>query len=122
MELRSLIRDEMPFENGAHGQRLLPWDSLNAPFEGAYVIVPAGGATGVHSHHEYKMFIAIRGEAVMETDGVRRPFVAGDVEHHVPHVDHRVINNESAEEFHFYAIWWDTDMSQAFLKRHEGQG
>ena len=122
MELRSLIRDEMPFENGAHGQRLLPWDSLNAPFEGAYVIVPAGGATGVHSHHEYEMFIAIRGEAVMETDGVRRPFVAGDVEHHVPHVDHRVINNESAEEFHFYAIWWDTDMSQAFLKRHEGQG
>jgi quercetin dioxygenase-like cupin family protein len=117
MDLKPLERDAMPFENGAYGQRLLPWDAVNAPFEGAWVVVKAGGATGAHEHHEYEIFIAMRGEAEIETGGERRPFRSGDVEHHAPHVPHRVIN-DSAEDFEFYAIWWDKDMSTTFLTNH----
>lgn len=67
MEIRPLEREKMVFENGAYGQRLLPWAALNAPFEGAWVTVPAHGATGAHSHHEYEIFIAVSGEAVVES-------------------------------------------------------
>lgn len=117
MDIQPLDRDAMPFENGAYGQRLVPWAPLNAPFEGAWVVVPAGGATGAHEHHEYEIFIALRGTAEIETGGERRPFTAGDVEHHAPGVLHRVIN-DSDTDFEFYAIWWDTDMSHAFLSKH----
>jgi len=89
MDIVSLVRDTMPFENGAYGQRLVPWAPLNAPFEGAWVVVPAHGATGVHDHHEYEIFIAMKGEAEVETGGERRPFKAGDIEVHQPGVPHR---------------------------------
>jgi mannose-6-phosphate isomerase-like protein (cupin superfamily) len=118
MDIVPLTRDTMPFENGAFGQRLVPWAPLNAPFEGAWVVVPAHGATGAHDHHEYEIFIAMRGEAEVETGGERRPFRVGDIECHQPFVPHRIIN-DGDEDFEFYAIWWDTDMSEAFLKQHE---
>jgi mannose-6-phosphate isomerase-like protein (cupin superfamily) len=114
MEIRPLVREEMLLENGAFGQRLLPWETVNAPFEGAWVTVPAGGATGAHEHHEYELFIAISGTAEVEVDGDRRPFTAGDVEFHAPHKLHRVIN-ASDTDFEFYAIWWDTNMSEKFV-------
>jgi quercetin dioxygenase-like cupin family protein len=120
MEIRPLVREEMPFENGAFGQRLLPWEAVNAPFEGAWVTVPAHGATGAHEHHEYEVFIAISGDAEVEVDGERRPFKAGDIEFHAPHKLHRVIN-ASDTDFEFYAIWWDTDMSDKFVARHTEQ-
>jgi quercetin dioxygenase-like cupin family protein len=118
MDIVSLVRATMPFENGAYGQRLVPWAPLNAPFEGAWVVVPARGATGAHDHHEYEIFIAMKGAAEVETGGERRPFRAGDIECHQPNVSHRVINDSDAD-FEFYAIWWDTDMAEAFLKQHE---
>jgi mannose-6-phosphate isomerase-like protein (cupin superfamily) len=118
MDLRPLDRNAMPFENGAYGQRLMPWDTVNAPFEGAWVVVPAGGATGAHEHHEAEIFIAMRGVAELETGGERRVFRAGDVEHHAPGVLHRIIN-DGAEDFELYAIWWDRDMSVKFLDRHD---
>jgi mannose-6-phosphate isomerase-like protein (cupin superfamily) len=118
MEIRPLVRAELPLENNAYGQRLVPWPALNAPFEGAWVIVPAGNATGAHSHHEYEIFIAISGEAEIETNGERKPFRPGDIEYHAPGLNHRVINDGDAD-FQFYAVWWDDDMSERFVKRHE---
>jgi mannose-6-phosphate isomerase-like protein (cupin superfamily) len=117
MDIRPLDRDSMPFENGAFGQRLVPWDVMNAPFEGAYVVVPARGATGAHEHHEAEIFIGVRGEAEIESGGERHAFRAGDIEHHAPGVLHRVIN-DGDEDFEFYAIWWDTEMSHKFLANH----
>jgi len=117
MHIRSLMRDEMVLENGAYGERLVPWPVLNAPFEGAWVVVKPGAATGAHSHHEYEMFIAMKGKAVLEVDGEQRPFVTGDIVHLTPGTVHRAIN-DSDEEFEFYAIWWDTDMSERFVEQH----
>jgi quercetin dioxygenase-like cupin family protein len=120
MEIRPLLREELVRENGADGKRLLPWPALNAPFEGAWVELDAGGATGAHSHHEYEIFIAMTGEAEVEAAGERKAFRAGDVVHFPPHTVHRVIN-ESADGFKFYAVWWDPDMSERFTARHEAK-
>ncbi|MDT4987234.1 MAG: hypothetical protein QOI74_1328 [Micromonosporaceae bacterium] len=117
MELRPLVRNNMVRENGADGQRLLPWPALNAPFEGAWVVVPAGGGTGVHSHHEYEIFIAVGGEAVVEANGERRALQVGDIVHLPPGTEHRVIN-DAAADFEMYAIWWDPEMSARFIARH----
>ena len=38
----------------------------------------------------------------------------------IPHTDHRVIN-EGPDEFQFYCVWWDTDMSERFVARHAGK-
>lgn len=120
MEIRPLEREKMVFENGAYGQRLLPWAALNAPFEGAWVTVPAHGATGAHSHHEYEIFIAVSGEAVVESGGERHAFRPGDIEFHKPGTEHRILN-DGAEDFEMYAIWWDSDMTVKFAARHEAE-
>jgi mannose-6-phosphate isomerase-like protein (cupin superfamily) len=117
MEIKPLLRDKMNHENGADAQRLVPWPALNAPFEGSWCVVRPGGATGMHSHHEYEIFVAVSGEAVLDSQNERRPFRAGDIVHFPPGVAHRVVN-ESANDFEVYCIWWDTDMSQRFVERH----
>jgi quercetin dioxygenase-like cupin family protein len=119
MEIRQLARDKMVRENGADGQRLVPWPALNAPFEGAWVVLEPGGATGAHSHHEYEIFIAVTGEAVLESGGERRAFRAGDIVHFPPGTEHRAINDGDAP-FEWYSVWWDPEMSTRFLDRHDG--
>lgn len=51
-------------------------------------------------------------------DGAEREFAAGDIVHLPPGCDHKVVNG-SAEDFEYYGIWWDTDMSESFLTRHQ---
>ena len=120
MQMKTLVRERMIRENGADGDRLMPWAALNAPFEGCWVIVEPGGGTGSHAHHEYEIFIAMAGEAELESAGERIAFRAGDIVHFPPHTAHRVIN-PGGEEFQFYAVWWDAEMSERFRQRHSGR-
>jgi len=118
LELRSLDRAHLNFENNLHAQRLLPWATLNAPFEGSWCVIAPGTASTKHSHHEYEIFIAVKGEAVLETEGKRTPFKTGDVVKFQPHEWHSVVN-ESGSDFEMYCVWWDADMTQRFTARHE---
>ncbi|GGS42884.1 MULTISPECIES: cupin domain-containing protein [Actinokineospora] len=117
MEIRPLLREQMNRENGADAQRLVPWPALNAPFEGAWCVVHPGDATGMHAHHEYEIFIALSGEAELDSEGERRPFRAGDIVHFPPNTAHRVVN-DGAEPFQMYCVWWDAEMSERFVERH----
>jgi mannose-6-phosphate isomerase-like protein (cupin superfamily) len=119
MEIHSLERGGMPVEYGVRVQRLFPWAALNAPFEGAWVVVEPGKATDPHAHHEYEIFIAVSGEGALESEGARSPFMPGDVAHFPPGVRHQVIN-AGVGDFQFYSVWWDTDMSASFRTRHSG--
>lgn len=121
MEIRPLLREELVRENGADGKRLMPWPALNAPFEGAWVVLEAGGETGAHSHHEYEIFIVMTGEAEVEADGELHKLKTGCIAHFPPGTVHRVINTSADEDFSWYAIWWDPEMSAQFTKRHEAQ-
>jgi mannose-6-phosphate isomerase-like protein (cupin superfamily) len=120
MEIRPLLREELVRENGADGKRLLPWPLLNAPFEGAWVVLEEGGETGAHSHHDYEIFICMTGEAEVETNGERHRLLPGHIAHFPPHTEHRVIN-VGAGDFQWYAIWWDPEMSAKFTERHEAR-
>jgi mannose-6-phosphate isomerase-like protein (cupin superfamily) len=116
VEIRKLDRDRLGPDNN-HSQRLVPWQALNAPFEGAWCVVRPGTATTKHAHHEYEIFIAMTGEAELESGDERVPFVPGDIVHFPPHTDHQVINNTDTE-FQFYAVWWDPEMGERFATRH----
>jgi mannose-6-phosphate isomerase-like protein (cupin superfamily) len=118
MDIRKLDRGTMKSEYGALTQRLLPWDALNAPFEGAWCVIEPGGATTPHSHHEYEIFIAAAGTAIIDSDGERSPFVAGDLAYFQPGQNHQIIN-ESDTDFQMYSVWWDPEMADRFKHRHE---
>lgn len=118
-EIKPLVREKLNHENGADAQRLVPWPLLNAPFEGSWCVIPPGGHTGRHGHHEYEVMIAMTGSAEVECDGVRRAFDAGSIVHFPPNNDHSIVNVGEGD-FQMYCIWWDTDMSHVFLDRHSG--
>ena len=121
MEIRRLDRDRLGPDNN-HSQRLVPWQALNAPFEGAWCVIKPGASSVRHAHHEYEIFIAVSGTAALESDGERTTFRAGDVVHFPPFTDHQVINESADEEFEMYTVWWDSAMTEAFSARHEGEG
>jgi mannose-6-phosphate isomerase-like protein (cupin superfamily) len=117
VELHKLNRSALGPDNN-WSQRLVPWNALNAPFEGAWCVVKPGEATTKHAHHEYEIFIAMTGRATLESKGERIPFVPGDIVHFPPHADHQVIN-AGDEDFQYYGVWWDREMSDRFVDRHE---
>jgi mannose-6-phosphate isomerase-like protein (cupin superfamily) len=120
VEIRNLDRANLTKAYGVDSQRLLPWPALNAPFEGVWCVLRSGDESTPHSHHEYEIFIAIAGSAVLDVDGERHDFVAGDIVHLPPGCTHKIVNDRPAD-FEFYGIWWDADMSTKFLTRHEEQ-
>jgi mannose-6-phosphate isomerase-like protein (cupin superfamily) len=121
MEIRTLDRAQLRHENGLDAQRLLPWPVLNAPFEGSWCVIRPGTASTAHAHHEYEVFIAVRGEAVLEAAGERARFVAGDIVYFPPGVEHQVIN-EGTEDFEMCSVWWDAEMTERFAARHRNGG
>lgn len=117
VEIRNLRRDDLTRVYGLDSQRLKPWPALNAPFEGAWCVLRSGDESTPHSHHEYEIFIAVAGSAELDVDGVRHGFTAGDIAHLPPGCTHKVVN-EGSEDFEYYGIWWDTDMTAEFLTKH----
>lgn len=118
MYMRRLDRDNLTEGYGIDAELLLPWDVLNAPFEGAWCVLRQGTESTPHSHHEYEIFIAMAGAATLVVDDERREFAAGDIVHMRPGSTHYVIN-DGGEDFEFYAIWWDETLSARFVTRHE---
>ncbi|BFV55306.1 hypothetical protein KCMC57_up04100 [Kitasatospora sp. CMC57] len=117
MEIRRLDRANLTPAYGILGERLQPWDALNAPFEGAWCVISGGGESTPHSHHEYEIFIAMAGRSTLVVDGTSHEFIAGDIVQLPPGCTHKVVNDHQ-EDFEYYGIWWDSDMSDAFLARH----
>jgi mannose-6-phosphate isomerase-like protein (cupin superfamily) len=113
-----LDRDNLKPEYGVDAQRLQPWAVLNAPFESAWAVVRAHTHSTLHSHHEHEIFVAVRGETVIECDGQRSPFRTGDVAFFQPGLQHRVLN-DGDQDFEFYSIWWDQEMAQRFISRDQ---
>jgi mannose-6-phosphate isomerase-like protein (cupin superfamily) len=117
MEIRTLDRANLTRAYGLDSERLLPWAPLNAPFEGAWCVLRPGDVSIAHAHHEYEIFIAMAGRSVLVVDGERREFAAGDIAYLSPGCTHQVVNDRD-EDFEYYGIWWDSDMSAGFLTRH----
>jgi mannose-6-phosphate isomerase-like protein (cupin superfamily) len=110
------LKPDLLHEYGLDTQRLMPWDVLNAPFEGSWAFARPHSHSTLHSHHEHEIFIGVRGSAVIECDGDQTPFAAGDVAFFRPGRKHRLLN-DGDEDFVFYSVWWDGEMSERFLAR-----
>ena len=119
-EIVHLRSDDLLHEYGLHTQRLQPWDVVNAPFEGSWALALPGTRSTLHSHHEHEIFIAVRGSAVIECDGDETPFAAGDVAFFQPGKKHRLLN-DGEDEFMFYSVWWDEEMSLRFLAKNRAK-
>ncbi|GAA2463881.1 cupin domain-containing protein [Winogradskya humida] len=117
MEIRKLDRETLKPDNGLRAQRLMPWEVLNAPFEGSWCVVSPGAVSGAHGHHEYEIWVAMTGAATIITDEGRTPFVAGDIVHFEPEFRHQVVN-ESDTDFQMYSVWWDAELAKNFADRH----
>jgi mannose-6-phosphate isomerase-like protein (cupin superfamily) len=120
IEVVRLNRNSLVHEYGVDTQRLQPWAVLNAPFEASWAVVRAGTASTRHSHHEHEIFVAVRGEAVIECEGERAAFATGDVAFFAPGLRHQVINDGS-EDFEFYSVWWDEEMAGRFISRNRAE-
>ena len=116
VEIVRLDRDSFVHEYGVDTQRLQPWAVLNAPFESSWAVVRAGTQSTLHSHHEHEIFVAVRGQTMIECDGEQAAFRAGDVAFFQPGLQHRVLN-DGGEDFEFYSIWWDEEMAGQFIAR-----
>ncbi|HEY2579378.1 MAG TPA: cupin domain-containing protein [Streptosporangiaceae bacterium] len=119
-EVVHLASDNLLHEYGLHTQRLMPWEVLNAPFEGSWALAKPHTRSTLHSHHEHEIFIAVRGSAVIECDGEQAPFKAGDVAFFRPGLQHRLLNDGDGE-FMFYSVWWDEDMAEGFVARNRAR-
>jgi mannose-6-phosphate isomerase-like protein (cupin superfamily) len=117
MDIRRMERKNFTRNNGIEFSTLLPWPVLNAPFNGAWVVVPPGSESQAHQHHQGELFIGISGNATIVVDGERRPFGAGDLVHLPPESRHSVVN-DGEQDFDYYAIWWDTASCEGFVARH----
>jgi mannose-6-phosphate isomerase-like protein (cupin superfamily) len=120
VDIRALDRDNLNFENNLHAQRLLPWATLNAPFEASWCVVAPGTTSTPHAHHEAEIFVAISGEAVLDSMGEQTPFRPGDVVHFPPNTEHSVTNTGTGD-FQMYCVWWDADMSEKFVARQRNE-
>lgn len=116
--VKTLDRPNMRFENNLHAQRTFPWLELNAPFESSWCVIAPGTASTPHEHHEYEIFIALKGEAYIVCDGKKTLFTEGDTVYFPPFTEHCVVNNSNVP-FEMYSIWWDTEMSFYFTQRHQ---
>jgi mannose-6-phosphate isomerase-like protein (cupin superfamily) len=119
-EIVHLDSENLLHEYGLDTQRLFPWDVLNAPFEASWALARPNTRSELHSHHEHEIFVAVRGSAVIECDGDETPFKAGDVAHFIPGKRHRLLN-DGDDEFMFYSVWWDEEMSEKFIKRNRAE-
>jgi mannose-6-phosphate isomerase-like protein (cupin superfamily) len=116
-EIVHLDSENLLHEYGLDTQRLFPWDVLNAPFEASWALARPRTRSQLHSHHEHEIFVAVRGSAVIECDGDETPFKAGDVAHFIPGKQHRLLN-DGDDEFMFYSVWWDEEMSEKYIARN----
>lgn len=106
--IKPLNAMNMVFENGLHAQRLLPFP-ITPPFEASWCVVTPDTASTPHAHHEYELFVALEGEAIIVVDGQEMRFAKGDTAYFKPGSTHQVINR-SGSDFVMYSIWWDDAM------------
>lgn len=97
-------------------KRLLPWDAVNAPFEGAWCVVRPGTQSKRHNHDELELFITISGVADVVINGVHSEVSKGDLVAIPKGADHYIANT-GTENFHMYTLFWSAESAAQFLSR-----
>jgi len=113
--IRKMDWGSLRHEYELDAMRLLPWDAIDAPFEGAWCVVRAHTSSTPHHHEERELFIIISGSAEVFIDTVPYTVKMGDMVS-IPVGSEHYISNRSDEDFHMYTIFWSTESAQTFIK------
>lgn len=108
---------DLKFEYGLDGVRLLPWPGLNVPFGGGYCIVRPHSTSLEHVNSpddEEEAFICIAGSAKVVIGDDIRDASRGDV-FFIPRGVTHYVRNDTDEPFHFYALWWNRGTAEGYL-------
>ncbi|MEL6639768.1 MAG: cupin domain-containing protein [Pseudomonadota bacterium] len=97
-------------------KRLLPWDAVKAPFEGAWCVVRPGTQSRRHHHDELELFITISGQADIVINGTHHTVSKGDLVSIPKGADH-YIDNSGTEDFHMYTLFWSAESAAQFLSQ-----
>jgi oxalate decarboxylase/phosphoglucose isomerase-like protein (cupin superfamily) len=119
--IKRFDESELRFEYGLSGIRLLPWEGLRAPFGGAYCIVAPGTESEAHVNSpsdEDELFVCVSGEARVILGSASSEIRKGDVVF-IPRGTLHYVKNDSAEPFHFYALWWNKQTADDY-REHSG--
>ena len=114
VDIRRLEHKNLTRAYGLDMKLLYPWDGLEAPFRGAWCELRPGDKSVAHAHHEHEIFIGMAGKAAVVTGDHRHEFAAGDIVFLRPEIEHYLVNDHD-EDFAYYAIWWDREMSGEFV-------
>ncbi len=110
--------DNLVHEYQLDGSRLLPWDGYPMPFAGGWCVVRPGTESEPHTQIDQELFIGLKGEATLVVGDEKIPFRFGDIAAIPKHTNHYFIN-DTAEDFHFYVVWWDMNYVSAFVAEHD---
>ena len=121
-QVKKINWEALKHEYGVDGQRLLPWgNNLNPfPFGGAYCIARAETDTFKHINEpldEKEMFIVISGKAYLVIEDNELIINKGDVVYIEEGKSH-YIKNPFNEDFHFYALWWNNEIIENYIKKN----
>lgn len=120
VDIHRLENEQVSRNYGLDFKLLHPWPGMNAPFRGAWCVVRPGDVSEAHAHGEREIMIAMAGRGVVVSDEGRLDFNAGDIVFMPAEITHSVVN-EYGEDFSYYSIWWDRDMSAEFLAAEPGE-
>ncbi|WP_206788424.1 cupin domain-containing protein [Amycolatopsis sp. MtRt-6] len=122
VEIRRLEPEHLTRAYGLDMKLLYPWDGMAAPFRGAWCVLRPGDSSVAHAHHEHEIFIGMAGRAEVVAGDRRHAFAAGDIVFLRPGIEHHLVNDPDAgEDFSYYAIWWDREMSAEFAAHDTGE-
>lgn len=110
--------NELQHEYQLEGKRLLPWESWNTPFGGAWCVVRAKTKSLLHAHDEQEMFIVVSGEANIHVGDRIISTKQGDFIA-IPPGNNHYVENSSENDFQFFTIWWDIETCESFLAKQK---
>lgn len=116
VDIRRREHEDLTRAYGLEMKLLYPWDGFTAPFEGGWCVLRPGDKSVAHAHHEHEIFIGMSGRATIVTPDRRYDLAGGDIAFLRPGIKHYLVN-ETDDDFSYYAIWWDREMSEEFVAR-----
>lgn len=108
MMIRKLDPAEFSEDFGIRCRQIFPSDEFRqTPFKALWNLVPPGGSTRLHRHHEGETFIIVEGQGRMTCGDETEPVEAGDVVSIPPFTNHTLANGSETERLLFLNLYWE---------------
>lgn len=108
MKIRKLPNEGFEEGYGLKLKRLYPWEGVvSPPFGSMQGVIPPGGQSKIHNHHEGETFFILKGEGIVRVDHDEALISEGELVYFPPFTHHELTNHSSEEELVFLSIYWE---------------